>query len=245
MGSIQRGFITPRTDIASLFLVFFYINNRYILPHRMSLNELHHELIYLWCFIIYKQYLKGEIQLKRFSFLLLGLVLSIALVACDEEGTSSDPSNDNSPNQAENNNEVDNNTEEPENEPEEPEESGNLGIGDTAEFDEAKFTLKDVTTTDERNEFADTDPDNVIAIEYELENISDEDIPYGAELTVYDAEGNQMDSYPLDSDMGSLAPGKKVQGVEHHGVDALGTIEIHFAPLISFEDAAVFEVDIE
>jgi len=119
------------------------------------------------------------------------------------------------------------------------------GIGDTIEIEGARFTLKDVTTTDERNEFADTDPEHVIAIEYELENLGDDDLPYGMELTVYDAEGNKMETYPLDSDMGSLAPGKKVQGIEYHGVDAAGTIEIHFDPLLSFESATVFEVEIE
>lgn len=63
------------------------------------------------------------------------------------------------------------------------------GIGDTVEVDDARFTLKNVTTTDERNEFADTDSEHVIAIEYELENIGDDEMPYGMELTVYDAEG--------------------------------------------------------
>ena len=160
--------------------------------------------------------------MRRLSLLFMAMLLSIFLFACDEDSTET--SGDNA---------------------EETEESKTLTVGDTAEFDDVKFTLKNVTTTDERNEFADSDPNAVIKIEYELENISDDDVPYGTEITVYDAEGNKMESYPLDNDMGSLAPGKKIQGAEHHGVDALGTIEIHFEPLISFENAAVFEVEIE
>lgn len=131
------------------------------------------------------------------------------------------------------------------NENEENEESGPLSIGDTAEFKGAKFTLKSVEKTDERNEFADTDPTEVIVIEYELENTGEDDLPYGAEITVYDADGNKMESYPLDNSLGALAPGKKLQGTEAHGIDAVGTIEIHYAPLISLEDAAVFEVEID
>lgn len=174
--------------------------------------------------------------MKRFILLLFTIVLTFALVACDdtEDTSSSDTDTDTE--------EV---NEDIENEDEAEEASGNLSIGDTAEFDNVKFTLKEVSTTDERNQFADEDPTTVVKIEYELENIGDDDLPYGADVTVYDAAGNQMDSYPLDNDMGSLAPGKKVQGAEHHAIDEVGTIEIHFAPLISFESAAVFEVDIE
>lgn len=118
-------------------------------------------------------------------------------------------------------------------------------IGDTVEFKNTKFTLKQVTTTDQRNEFADIDPTAVIMIEYELENTGDSDMPFGTDITVYDADGNKMDSYPNDNSLGSVAPGKKVQGTEHHAVDSLGKIEIHYAPMISFEKAAIFEVEIE
>lgn len=179
--------------------------------------------------------------MKRFSFLLFGLVLSIALVACDEDDAPSEPSNDNSPNQEENNNEVENNDEGAE---DEPEESGNLGIGDTAEIDGTKMTIKNVSITDERNEFDESDPNMVIKIEYEIENTSDDEIPVGMDLEVYDGTGNKMESYPLDNTMGSLQPGKKMQGTEHFGIEE-GPIEIYFQPAISFSDPAIFEVDVE
>lgn len=177
--------------------------------------------------------------MKKLLLLMLTLIFSLALVACDEGTTNT--SNDNS----EEMDKTDENTEDVVENEDDSEEKRTLTVGDTVELDGVKFTLKSVTTTDERNEFEESDPTAVIKIEYELENLSDEEIPYGAEITVYDAEGNQMEIYPLDNSMGSLAPGKKVQGVEHHGVEAVGTIEIHFAPLLSFEDAAVFEVEIE
>lgn len=118
-------------------------------------------------------------------------------------------------------------------------------IGDTVEFKNTKFTLKEVTTTDERNQFADIDPTAVIKIEYELENTGDEDLPFGTDITVYDADGNKMESYPNENSLGSVASGKKVQGEEHHAVESLGKIEIHYAPMISLEKSAVFEVEIE
>ena len=176
--------------------------------------------------------------MKKLLLLMLTLIFSLALVACDEGTTNT--SNDNS----EEMDKTDENTEDVVENEDDSEEKRTLTVGDTVELDGVKFTLKSVTTTDERNEFEESDPTAVIKIEYELENLSDEEIPYGAEITVYDAEGNQMEPYPLDNSMGSLAPGKKVQGVEHHGIEAVGTIEIHFAPLLSFEEA-VFEVEIE
>lgn len=181
--------------------------------------------------------------MKKLLFLFMTMLLSIFLVACDEGTTDTSSSSDESGSTEETEDSAAENADE-EDSSDEAEENGNLTVGDTAELDGAKFTLKSVTTTDERNEFEESDPTAVIKIEYELENLSDEEIPYGAEITVYDAEGNQMEPYPLDNSMGSLAPGKKVQGVEHHGVEAVGTIEIHFAPLFSFEEA-VFEVEIE
>lgn len=124
------------------------------------------------------------------------------------------------------------------------EESKTLTIGDTAEVEGVKFTLKNVTTTDERNEFAETDPAMVVKIEYEIENTTDEEIPIGGDLEVYDGTGNKMESYPLDNTMGSLQPGKKIQGVEHFGIEE-GPIEIYFAPIFSFEDPAIFTAEVQ
>lgn len=123
-------------------------------------------------------------------------------------------------------------------------ETKTLGIGDTVDIDGVKFTLKNVTTTDERNEFADTQPPIVIKIEYEIENLTDQEIPIGGDLEVYDATGNKMESYPLDNTLGSIQPGKKMQCVEHYGIEQ-GPIEIYFQPMFSFEDPAVFKVDIQ
>lgn len=118
------------------------------------------------------------------------------------------------------------------------------GVGDTAEVDGVKFTLKSITTTDERNEFAESDPAMVVKVEYELENATEEEIPVGGDLQAYDGTGNQVETYPLDSTMGSLQPGKKIQGVDYFGIEQ-GPIEIYFQPLVSMEDPAIFEAEVQ
>ena len=119
-----------------------------------------------------------------------------------------------------------------------------LGIGDTAEVEGIKFTLKNVSLTDERNEYAETQPAKVVRIEYEIENNTEDEIPVGGDLEVYDNTGNKVESYPLDNTLGSLQPGKKMQGVEHFGISE-GPIEIYFQPLLSFEKPVIFKADVE
>ena len=170
-----------------------------------------------------------EIKLKKLLY--IGALSALLLAACGE--TETGDNNNAQQDQANSDGDSENVS------------SKYLAIGDTAEFDDAKFTLKNVTTTDARNEFDETNPNKVIKVEYELENLSDADLSYGMDLTVYDGAGNKMETYPLDNSMGSVASGKKVQGTEHFGIMEGGKIEIHYAPIVSFEKAAVFEVEVQ
>ncbi|MFJ7732015.1 DUF4352 domain-containing protein [Lysinibacillus sp. NPDC097231] len=162
------------------------------------------------------------------------LVLSLGLAACGEEATPKE-NDTKQPVQAD----AENNKEQ------EAQKEKSLTVGDSAEFKNAKFTLKAVSTTDDRNQFDETNPNQVIKIEYELENLSDADMSYGMDLSVYDGAGNKMELYPLDNSMGSIASGKKVQGIQYFGVIEGGKIEIHYAPIVSFDKAAVFEVEVQ
>lgn len=119
-----------------------------------------------------------------------------------------------------------------------------LSIGDSAEVAGVKMTLQAVTSTEERNEFDESDPAIVVKIEYELENNSEDDIPIGMDLQVYDGTGNQVESYALDNTLGSLKPGKKIQAVEHYGIEE-GPIEIYFQPMLSMEKAAIFNAEVK
>lgn len=45
--------------------------------------------------------------------------------------------------------------------------------------------------------------------------------------------------------MGAVASGKEVQDVQHLGIMEGGKIEIHYKPVISFDDATVFEIEVK
>lgn len=179
--------------------------------------------------------------LKRLSLVFsLLLLFGVILVACGEAETSTDDSN----NETVDATTEETNEDEASEEESEEEESGTYGLGDTAEVADVAITITNVSLTDERNEFADEDPSMVVKIEYELENNSDDEIPVGADLQVYDGTGNQANSYPLDNTLGSLKPGKKIQGVEHYGIEE-GPIEIYFQPMFSLDEEAIFEIEVE
>ncbi|MEG0259319.1 MAG: DUF4352 domain-containing protein [Lysinibacillus sp.] len=158
------------------------------------------------------------------------LVLSLGLAGCGEDTTKDAPKKEGA---------------EQEQSKQEKPESKTLTVGDTAELKDAKFTLKAVSTTDARNEFDESNPNKVIKVEYEIENLSDSELSYGMDISVYDGAGNKMETYPLDNSMGAIATGKKVQGTEHFGIMEGGKIEIHYAPIISFDKAAIFEVEVQ
>jgi hypothetical protein len=178
--------------------------------------------------------------LRKLGILLLAMLLSAFLVACDEDSSSNADAN-----KGGNNVEDTSKNEDVENEPEEEPADDKLGIGDTAEIDGVKLTVNAISTTDERNEFAEEDPNMVVKVEYEIENSSDEEISIGMDFQVYDGTGNQMELYPLDNTMGSLVPGKKMQGTVHYGIGE-GPIELYFKPILSFSgEEAIFELDVE
>ncbi len=169
--------------------------------------------------------------MKKFAALLSTVFLVLALAACGG-GSESSSSNEKSSGEKE------------KQKTEKKEEKKTYGIGDTVEIDGVKFTLKNVSLTDERNEFAETNPKQVVKIEYEIENNAKEEIPIGGDLQVYDGTGNQVELYPLDNTMGSLQPGKKMQCVEHYGIEK-GPIEIYFQPMFSLKDPAIFKADVK
>lgn len=118
-------------------------------------------------------------------------------------------------------------------------------VGDTVEVGEAAYTLNSVTLVDDRNEFADEQPQYVIAVDYTMKNNSDKDLPVGMDLSAYDPQDKKMDSYPLDNTMGAVAAGKAIDCVQHFGLNELGEVELQFAPAISLEKTADFKVNVQ
>ena len=76
-------------------------------------------------------------------------------------------------------------------------------IGETVTYtknskDLIHFTVDSVRNTDDRNEFADSQPEQVIIIHYSYENIANEDDIYFSSINfkVIDEGGNVCETYP-------------------------------------------------
>ena len=106
-------------------------------------------------------------------------------------------------------------------------EKEHYSIGDTVtvqtENGDYSFTIKGVSETAERNEYADTDPDRVILVDYEYENISyavefgdyyNDKLYLGTgDFEFYDTEGRSIDDYPISyAYPHSISPGHKTSG---------------------------------
>lgn len=134
-----------------------------------------------------------------------------------------------------------------EDEPEEEEtpdaaEVGTLTVGDSYTIDDITLTITDVSFTDERNQFEEDEPENVIRIDYELNNDSDSDYAFGMDFDVY-ADGRKMEMYANTNDIGSVSAGRTVDGTTHYGVEG-DDIEIEWSPLLSFTDeVAIWSVN--
>ncbi len=117
-------------------------------------------------------------------------------------------------------------------------------ISDTVKVGDAEYTLNSVELTDERNQFEENQPAQVVKITYTVKNDGDSDIPVGMDVEVYGSDNKKSETYPNDNTMGSVAPGKEMDCVAHFGLNQTGEIEIHFSPLVSFEKAAKYKVPV-
>lgn len=117
-------------------------------------------------------------------------------------------------------------------------------VGDTVKVGDATYTLNSVELTDERNQFEEKEPAQVVKITYTVKNDGTEDIPVGADVEVYGSDDKKAETYANENTMGSVASGKQMDVTAHFALNQPGEIEIHFAPLISFEKAAKFKATV-
>lgn len=116
-------------------------------------------------------------------------------------------------------------------------------VGDTVKVGKVEYTLKSVTTTSYRNEFADEKPKNIIKVIYHVKNDSKKDLPIGTDLDAYGPDNSKLKDYPVDdSTLDAIAPGKEADVTTGFGTKKLGNFELQFAPLVSTEKAAKFKV---
>ena len=119
-------------------------------------------------------------------------------------------------------------------------------VGDTVKVGKVEYTLKSVTTTSYRNEFADEKPKNVIKVVYHVKNDGKKDLPIGTDLDAYGPDNSKLKDYPIeDSTFDSVAPGKEADVTTGFGTKKLGSFELQFAPLVSTEKAAKFKVTVK
>lgn len=118
-------------------------------------------------------------------------------------------------------------------------------VGDTVKAGQISYTLNSVEITDERNEFADDNPQHVIKVTYHVKNNSNQALPIGTDLAVYGPDNTKLKSYPINgTTLDSVAAGKEADVVTGFGIDKLGEVELHFAPLVSTQQPAKFKVNV-
>lgn len=92
------------------------------------------------------------------------------------------------------------------------------------------LTIDSVTTTSQRNKFADEKFDYVFEVSYTVENISMDELDFflDNQAEFYDADGYQCSSYPNTGGKATydIAKGKKATGKEFYGVNGSKYLEM-------------------
>lgn len=115
------------------------------------------------------------------------------------------------------------------------EEKKAFAIGDTLTFDgEAAITVTAAAYTDERNQFADSDPLHVLAVTYNVDNLSDKDYVIGSEITLY-VNGKKMETYPIATTLDTISAGRSFEGAtQGFAITEEGDYELEIKPSLSF-----------
>lgn len=111
---------------------------------------------------------------------------------------------------------------------------GTFDMGEKVDVNGTVITLKEASYTDERNDMTDKQPEEVLQIDLKVQNSNDESLFFsGGDFDVYDAEGTQMETYPLDTLMTELKPGKNTSGQAFYGVSGKGPYEVYYTDMMT------------
>lgn len=118
-----------------------------------------------------------------------------------------------------------------------------LSVGDSAELNGMTLTVEDVSYTDERNEFAEVDADEVIMIDLSFENNSGDSYLMGSRDMEIMVDGEPAETYPVgDIILDETEDGESTSGSLAYAVTGdPSEIELVFSPLDA-EDSAVFDI---
>lgn len=113
-----------------------------------------------------------------------------------------------------------------------------------------------VTETDDRNQFEESNPNRVVLISYEYKNIDYSGTYYDGstfneislnswDLSVYDAEGNVLDTYPATLDFGkAVTPGHKGTGTVAYGLNSdTNYLEVEYSADLFSSYSCVFDLE--
>lgn len=119
----------------------------------------------------------------------------------------------------------------------------NLTIGETSTIDNISLTVDNAYYTDERNEFAEINPDTVLMVEVTIENNSGTDYPVGMDLSLY-VDGSKAETYPVATLMDSVSDGRSVSGQQTFAIMGdPSEIELEFSPFMSFSgEKAIYTI---
>lgn len=109
-------------------------------------------------------------------------------------------------------------------------------IGDEVEIGDYVIKIKEASYTDERNQYEDVDPENVLVLTFEITNNSKEDLLFtGANFKVY-IDGKEMDTYPIsDVALGTIAPGRTKEAKSGYAIFGNGDVEVEWTPTFNFD----------
>lgn len=162
--------------------------------------------------------------MKRVLSFLLVLGLCLGLAGCSSGDTKSpdnDTKNKSNEEKKDNSDEKKKNTKK--------EEAKVYGIGETVTYSEddqalINFVVNSVKVTDERNQFEESNPAQVVVINYTYENIADENDVYISSINfkVIDEGGNVCETYPAGA---NVYPQATPAGAKSTGEEAYGLIQ--------------------
>ena len=110
-------------------------------------------------------------------------------------------------------------------------------VGDEVELGDYIIKIKEVYYTDERNQFADVTPENVLVLTFEITNNSKEDLLFtSADFRVY-LDGKEIDTYPIsDGSLGTISPSRTKEARSGYAVFGEGDIEVEWTPTFNFDN---------
>lgn len=110
-------------------------------------------------------------------------------------------------------------------------------VGDEVELGDYIIKIIELSYTDERNQFADVDPENVLVITFEITNNSEEDLLFtSSDFKVY-LDGKEIDVYPISNNaLGTISPNRTKEAKAGFALFGEGDIEIEWTPTFNFDN---------